>query len=71
MELCFSCGKEFFNLATPMRCDECVKNKIPLTTSPVSNSFFVLTPEKNMDENFIIKITEEKNTRQCLEIQIK
>lgn len=41
MEVCFTCGKEDFSLATPMRCAECVKNKIPIQTSPVRDAFWV------------------------------
>lgn len=45
MEVCFGCGKEFFSLATPMRCSDCVKNKIPIQTSPVRDAYWVLTTE--------------------------
>jgi hypothetical protein len=45
MEVCFTCGKEYFSLATPMRCAECVKNKVPVQTSPVRDCFWVLTTE--------------------------
>ena len=45
MELCFGCGKEFFSLATQMRCADCVKNKIPIQTSPVRDSYWVLTTD--------------------------
>ena len=52
MEVCFTCGKKDFSLATPMRCYECVKNKIPIQTSPVRDAFWVLTTEScQADEN--------------------
>ena len=51
MEVCFACGKEFFSLATPMRCAECVRNKIPIQTSPVRNSDWVLTSVLSQLEN--------------------
>lgn len=50
METCFSCGKEFFSLASPLRCADCVKNKIPIQTSPVRDSYWVLTTEPPKQE---------------------
>jgi len=50
MEVCFGCGKEFFSLATPMRCADCVKNKIPIQTSPVRDSYWVLTTDLSQVE---------------------
>lgn len=45
MEVCFGCGKEYFSLETPMRCADCVKNKIPIQTSPVRDTYWVLATE--------------------------
>lgn len=53
MEVCFGCGKECFSLATPMRCHECVKNKIPVQTSPVRDAFFVLTHDLSQEDGLI------------------
>lgn len=41
-ETCFGCGKEFYELYTPMRCEECFKKKIPIGTSPVSDAYWKL-----------------------------
>ncbi len=55
-EVCFTCGKEEFSLATPMRCAECVKNKIPVQTSPVRDAFWVLiSGEKTFKECILCK----------------
>jgi hypothetical protein len=42
-KLCFGCGKEFYELRTPMRCCECAKNGIQIQTSPVKESYFILS----------------------------
>lgn len=49
IEICFGCGKEFFRLCTPMRCHECVKNKVPIRTSPVGDSYWKLTDENGKE----------------------
>lgn len=33
-----------------MRCHECVKNKIPISTSPVRDSYWIITTEQIKDE---------------------
>ena len=57
MEVCFTCGKEELTLATPMRCYECVKNKIPIQTSPVRDCYWVLTTDSSQADE---KINSEK-----------
>lgn len=51
-EICFGCGKEgYFILLSPMRCTDCVKNKIPIATSPVSNSYWEITTNEQGQNN--------------------
>lgn len=45
-KLCFGCGKEFFYLSTPMRCEECLKNKVEIKTSPVKNAYWKISVTK-------------------------
>lgn len=49
-EICWGCSKSFFCLCTPMRCHECVKNKVPIGTSPVSDAYWVLTTDPKQEE---------------------
>lgn len=46
METCFGCGKEFFELCTLMRCNDCVKNKVQIQTSPVSDAYWTFVDEQ-------------------------
>ena len=57
-EICFGCGKEFFILETPMRCHECVKNKIPVRTSPVIGAYWVLEESSEVDKKTNSEIKE-------------
>jgi len=49
-EICWGCSKSFFFLCTPMRCHECVKNKVSIGTSPVSNAYWVLDDATTKEE---------------------
>ena len=60
--VCFTCGKEYFSLATPMRCAECVKNKVQIQTSPVRDCFWVLTTEPCQIESNLCQVDEKINS---------
>lgn len=39
-KICFGCGKEFYFLASPMRCEECLNNKVKIQSNTVKDSYF-------------------------------
>lgn len=45
-DICFECGKTgFFIYGSPMRCSECIKNKVAIGNSPVRDSYWLISDE--------------------------
>lgn len=59
---CFGCGKEgFFILYSPMRCYDCVKNGIPVSTSPVSDAYFEISDKEKTNVSNDLSNQQRKN----------